>query len=223
MENAIKRALHADEAKEKKRQRKLAKGLPSTAPTPPLTVPGTPHSHSRRPSQEALRTATDAETQEQGQGIEQRELAVDPEKNEVVVTRRRWFGLLPAKKMDESIEKVRPSIRDINPLPTMWSLLKVPSNLIILCSSGALLLIIDDLALMNRITICCSVHHPLYRSRYPCSVSYSLRRGYGRGLMTVNYTTITRFMSVSSFSRLALDQSSGLLLAVNCRTWFCVV
>jgi len=128
MENAIKRAMHADEAKEKKRQRKLAKGLPSTAPTPPMTNPPTPGEYSRRTSQTTLHADTDGTRADP-------QLAIDPEKNQVVVTRRRWFGLLPAKK-EESHEKIRPSIRDINPLPTMLSLLKVPSNLIILCSSG---------------------------------------------------------------------------------------
>ena len=130
MENAIKRAMHADEAKDKRRQRKIARGLPSTAPTPPLTEPPTPGGHTRRASQATL----SAHLNEEGT-TEDKQLSIDPENNEVVVTRRRWFGLLPAKK-EETHEKIRPSIRDINPLPTMWSLLKVPSNLIILCSSG---------------------------------------------------------------------------------------
>lgn len=131
MGNAIKRAMHADEVNEKKRQRKLAKGLASSAPTPPMTNPPTPGEHTRRPSHSA---SLSAGTTLQGDELE---VDVDPEAAEVTVKRRRWFGLLPAKKMEETGHAdIRPSLRDINPLPTMWSLLKEPTNTIILCSSS---------------------------------------------------------------------------------------
>jgi hypothetical protein len=107
MQDAIKRAMHHDD----KRQRKLARGLASTAPTPPMT-PISPAT--RRPSAE--------------------QIVVDTEKNEVTV-KRRWLGLRKAEVTTEH-EHFRPSFRDVNPLPTMWRIFKRPTNLIILLSSG---------------------------------------------------------------------------------------
>ena len=63
---------------------------------------------------------------------------VDTEKKEVAV-QRRWLGL-PKPKVSTEHEPVRPSFRDVNPLPTMWSIFKRPTNLIVLLSSGGLAL-----------------------------------------------------------------------------------
>ncbi len=93
---------------DEKRQRKLARGLASNAPTPPMT-PG------RRPSTDHV--------------------AVDTEKDEVTV-QRRWYGLKKGKSEFTEHEAIRPTFRDVNPLPTMWSIFKMPTNLIILLCSG---------------------------------------------------------------------------------------
>jgi hypothetical protein len=136
MEHAIKRAMHQDEVKEQKRQRKLAKGLPSTAPTPPMTNPPTPGHHTRRASDTL---ATPVERGALDGSATEREVIVDTEKNEVVVKRRRWFGLRRNKSAvkGEEHEKIRPNWRDTNPLPTMFSIFKSPCNSLSLFASGA--------------------------------------------------------------------------------------
>lgn len=128
MEHAIKRAMHQDEAKEKKRQRKLAKGLSSAAPTPPVTNPPTPGHHTRRQSE----SAPAVETPTNGVSVD-----VDLEKDEVNVKRNRfgWRGKA-SRGEEEEHAKIKPSWRDINPLPTMWSIFKSPTNSLGLFSSG---------------------------------------------------------------------------------------
>ena len=124
--DAIKRAMHDDD----KRQQKLARGLASNAPTPPMTP-----AH-RRPSAEQVVLYT--------------------EKNEVAVETRRWLGLRKAEVTKEH-EAVRPSLRDVNPLPTMWSIFRRPTNLILLLSSGIFTKVYPQRArsLKHR-QVCCS-------------------------------------------------------------------
>jgi hypothetical protein len=167
MENAIKRAMHADEVNEKKRQRKLAKGLASTAPTPPATNPPTPGAHTRRHSHSVPLSAG---TTLHGGDVE---IDINRDAAEVTVKRRRWFGLLPAKQTEEETGHavIRPSLRDINPLPTMWSLLKEPTNAIILCSSSTISPSLIVLALTIRSALRCPVHYPLHCLGHSCCVS----------------------------------------------------
>jgi hypothetical protein len=125
MERAVKRAMAHDVSAEKKRAKKAALGLASTAATPATTTPGTPV---RRDSVGAERAAVGAGT---GTGPE---VMLDLEKEEVVVKRSWWrFG---RRGTEEQHETIRPSIRDVNPLPTMASIFKRPTNALILFSSG---------------------------------------------------------------------------------------
>lgn len=121
IEQAIKRAMHHDEAKEKKRQRKLAKGLSSSAPTPPATQP---------PSKPPTRRNSIESTEE---------IIVEPDRNEVTL-KHKWYdprGFRKTKTAEEHA-KVQPSIRDVNPFPTMLSIFRQPTNAVILFSSGEL-------------------------------------------------------------------------------------
>lgn len=121
----MKRAMAHDASAEKKRAKKAALGLASTAATPATTTPGTPV---RRDSVGAERAAVDA-----GTGASP-EVMLDLEKKEVVVKRSWWrFG---RRGTEEEHETIRPSIRDVNPLPTMASIFKRPTNALILFSSG---------------------------------------------------------------------------------------
>lgn len=127
MEHAIKRAMHHDEAKEKKRQRKLAKGLSSAAATPPATNPPTPGHQSRRQSHTAA-------------SGEEVSVDVDLERDEVTVKPKRrlfpWSKRPLRSEEEEEHANIKPSWRDINPLPTMWSIFKSPTNSLGLFSSG---------------------------------------------------------------------------------------
>ena len=114
----MKRALKHDESEEKKRQRKPSMGLPSTGPTPAMTP---------RPT-----SVDDAQAAFALPAAEK--VMVDTEKNEVTV-RRPWFGLRGSNATTEH-EDVRPTIRDVNPIPTMVSIFRRPTNAIVLASSG---------------------------------------------------------------------------------------
>jgi hypothetical protein len=94
-----------------KRQRKLSKGLASNAPTPPATGHATP----------AQRT----------------EVEIDTEKSEVIV-KRKWWRRNAKKEEVVGDEQFHPTLRDVNPFPTMWSIWKKPANLVILLASGTL-------------------------------------------------------------------------------------
>jgi hypothetical protein len=132
MERAVKRAMAHDASAEKKRAKKAALGLASTAATPATTTPGTPV---RRDS-----VGVDAEQGAVGVGSvgvgtgRDPEVMLDLEQKEVVVKRSWWrFG---RKRTEEEHETIRPSVRDVNPLPTMASIFKRPTNALILFSSG---------------------------------------------------------------------------------------
>jgi hypothetical protein len=121
MEGAIKRALHQTESQERKRQHKLSKGLSSTAPTPPATGQATP-SETRRGSLAATEKA--------------KMVDVDMERNQVVV-RSRWSPWnRTSKKENVGGDEFKPTLRDVNPFPTMWSIWKKPANFVILIASG---------------------------------------------------------------------------------------
>jgi hypothetical protein len=124
MERAVKRAIQHDEAKDKKRARKLSRGLSSTATTPPTTGFPSP-AGSRRGSIVDVTASSASDTTR---------VVVDEEKGEVIVKRRWWeFG---KKKVEEEHEKIRPGWRDINPFPTMWSIFHQPTNALSIFASG---------------------------------------------------------------------------------------
>jgi hypothetical protein len=132
MEDAIKRALHDEEAKERKRQRKLSQGLTSSMPTPLDTRPATPSNSQSRRSSHAQVKAHDGDAEKGRKRVD-----VDTEKNTVTVRRRLWMPWKQDVKMKvEGREEFKPSLRDVNPLPTMWSIWKKPANSVILVASG---------------------------------------------------------------------------------------
>lgn len=108
METAVRRAIHHDEAKERKRAKKAARGLPSNAPTPP----------------------TGLATPVEGEVIADVEMSAPKERKSRLA---RIFG---GKK--ESSDKIRPGWRDINPFPTMLSIFRRPTNAVVLGASGIL-------------------------------------------------------------------------------------
>jgi len=113
IERALKRALQHEQNYEKRRQRKIAKGLPSNAPTPPQT-PG------RRESTPAINTHA----------------VVDSEKDEVILYSRDWRYLGLKRRRVEEHQEIKPSFRDINPIPVMIVIFKKPTNAIVLLSSS---------------------------------------------------------------------------------------
>lgn len=59
-----------------------------------------------------------------------------------------WLFKKAKGKQDEEHEEVILTFADVNPFPAMWAILEVPSNLVILVSSGEFLLCL--LILMDR-------------------------------------------------------------------------
>lgn len=119
---ALKRELKHQAQLEKKRQRKLARGLASDAPTPATTAP-----QSRITSgivTPAFTEATDVEAGDGGKGQ-------GPSW---------WRRHTPAWKhrKDKEGAEYRPTLRDVNPLPVMISIWRVPSNTVVLICSGFL-------------------------------------------------------------------------------------
>lgn len=126
--DALKRELKAQAAAEKKRQRKLARGLASDAPTPATTAP-----HSRATSgaaTPAFTDATDVEAQEQEQ----------EQDGKAEQGPGWWRRHTPqwAHRKDREGAEYRPTLRDVNPLPVMISIWRVPSNTVVLVCSGFL-------------------------------------------------------------------------------------
>lgn len=121
--DALKRELKAQAAIEKKRQRKVARGLASDAPTPATTAP-----HSRATSGLATPAFTEATDVE----------AADGSKGEKGPSwwRRHTPNWLHRK--DKEGAEYRPTLRDVNPLPVMISIWRVPSNTLVLVCSGFL-------------------------------------------------------------------------------------
>lgn len=132
MERAVRRAILHDEAKEKKRARKAARGLASNAPTPPTT--GMPTPERRSSFVEPVSQAVDVDVEKAagtgaGTGAGKRKspfsrLGIN-------------FGSSGASG-DEDEEKIQPGWRDVNPFPTMWSIFHQPTNAVVLFASGIL-------------------------------------------------------------------------------------
>jgi hypothetical protein len=115
---AINRAIHQDEVNERKRKRKLARGLDSTAATPAATQPATPGHATPRVS---------------------REVDVDLEHDQVAVTRKRqWpWSKRKTETADAEHADIKLSIKDVNPFPPMWAVLHGRlDNIVVMLSSG---------------------------------------------------------------------------------------
>lgn len=125
--DALKRSLKAERHAEEKRQRKLAKGLSSNATTPAPTHPTTPISGAMTPvtAPGSIHEGSDADVDV--------ELAAEvPRKPRI-----RWPQWMPFVSNNES-DDIKPSFRDVNPIPTMISIFHSPTNAIVLVCSGLL-------------------------------------------------------------------------------------
>lgn len=118
--------MHTEQSREKKRQRKLAKGLSSSAATPAMT-PGHATPSTRRHS--------DPNTPV-GDADANAEIVVDAERGQVILYERDWKYLGFRKRQVSEEVEIRPSWRDINPLPVMATIFAKPTNAIVLLSSG---------------------------------------------------------------------------------------
>ncbi|WVQ99518.1 hypothetical protein IAU59_006654 [Kwoniella sp. CBS 9459] len=150
IKGAVKRA-EANERRKAKRQAKKANAVKVSQASRTLdTIPASPQG-SRRPSEDAdididIDNAHDAlpEPPTEMVGVELNPHGGADEKGQVKLrTRRKWFGLGHGlggdkSKKGESKEDIKLSLRDLNPIPTMVSVLKKPTNALILTASGLL-------------------------------------------------------------------------------------
>ena len=164
VQNAIKRAMHHEEVQERKR-RESAPGHSTSRRTSGLDLVGVTSSKSNEQSDLVSPSSTlrDAEpgllVAEHPQGldgpmpldngpalankispvanrnIDSADTGISIEHDKVKVNRRRWFGLWKPKVVS-SEAKIRPSLRDVNPLPSMWAIVKRPGNNLVLVGSG---------------------------------------------------------------------------------------
>lgn len=121
--DALKRELKHQAQLEKKRQRKISRGLTSDAPTPATTAP-----NSRMTSGVVTPAFTEATTDV--------EAATGKEDGSPSWWRRHTPAWMHRK--DKEGAEYRPTLRDVNPLPVMISIWRVPSNTVVLICSGFL-------------------------------------------------------------------------------------
>jgi hypothetical protein len=144
IKRAINRVLVHQQHEEKKRARKLKKGLSSRDPTPGTTVPPTPRTGTHTPQQleHGARTGkTDdmATPDRNNTGSAAKEaifkLAEPPQKQSFL----NRIGLNRQRSVQDGEEhvKIKLSITDVNPLPPMWAVLKKPNSLLAVFCSGA--------------------------------------------------------------------------------------
>lgn len=136
MERAVRRAIHQDEVRERKRARKAAKGLSSNAPTPPTTGLPTPD-YSRRgsfTSADAFHTnPSDAERAQVNSSDD-----ATPPKSTWISRLSPFAGRKHLSSGGGEAAKIQPGWRDVNPFPNMWSIFHQPTNAVILAASGIL-------------------------------------------------------------------------------------
>ncbi|WVW84132.1 hypothetical protein I302_106161 [Kwoniella bestiolae CBS 10118] len=138
LSNATKRAEHQlakKQLRREKRERKLAKPSAQLEDIPDISTPV----ESRRPSQEQIPTSTSALPSNLEVDVEKRPGFTHP--GEIAVktksqSRRNWYGRRII--VDEQDEQVKLSFRDLNPLPTMFSVVRKPANSVLLTASGIL-------------------------------------------------------------------------------------
>lgn len=135
---AIERAENRD-AKDLKRKAKLAKQsqVLDTIPATPDATPGNSPGNSRRPSAEAGGAAvTDTTLVDVTLSNDQKQTV--GRSGRIKVKMMKWlpFGAKEEKIQAENEVEFKPTFRDLNPLPSMALILKQPTNLLILTSSG---------------------------------------------------------------------------------------
>lgn len=152
---ALKRALAHHESAEKKRIKKIQRGLSSSDPTPGTTVPPTPTARTgfHTPAEGEEDTLVTSSTMDVKSGSAPTALSGTPtstnrlaheraiqdvEDMHPVMKRRNWkFWEKPnVTEHDENEIEIQLSLKDINPLPAMWHILKRPNNSLGVVCSG---------------------------------------------------------------------------------------
>lgn len=171
---AIRRALAHDEHAQKKRDKKMRKGLTSSDPTPGTTVPPTPRTGAHTPESEREGSLNgeerDAEagvmdgvivdTANGGGGLVAQKVEVNMNAKTVAVQRiakkpsRRmpWARVKSVDANGEEHAKIKLSLADVNPVPAMWAILKKPGNLLAVISSGLLFAVQYTVAFTAAVT-----------------------------------------------------------------------
>lgn len=134
---ALKRALAHHESQEKKRIKKLNKGLSTSDQTPGTTVPPTPVTRT------GFHTPVIQEEDKCPTPVSQDVLAKEKalqsaEDMQPVMKRRHWkfWKKRRAAENEENEIEIQLSLKDANPLPAMWHILKRPNNLLGVVCSG---------------------------------------------------------------------------------------
>lgn len=162
-QRAIKRALVKQEHDERKRLRKLEKGLRSGDVTPGTTVPPTPKagtSNGGTPQEVEIdakdRNATDNDPEKTAVptpisastiippnpkpidhikvDLENKDIAIRSEKR--ILSQRLPWNKRKTAVVEEEHEKVKLTLADVNPGPAMWQIVKKPNNVLAILSSG---------------------------------------------------------------------------------------
>jgi hypothetical protein len=150
---ALKRALAHHESKEKKRIKKFSKGLSTSDPTPATTVPPTPATRTgfhtpdmqeedtlvQSSRSDVARNLPGETTTPPYEDIVAKERAFRSVEDMQPVMKRRhwkfWKERKAAENEDNEIE-IQLSLKDANPLPAMWHILKRPNNFLGVVCSG---------------------------------------------------------------------------------------
>ncbi len=166
VKRAIKRVMVQKEHDEKKRARKLRKGLTSTDVTPATTVPPTPRTGAQTPARSivASRNESISAPLDPAHYLGDATEAVYLTEKASTNGPRGVFRLFGKRKAQvtatgEEHVAVKLSITDVNPLPPMWSVLKQPNNLLAVLCSGMFDSTGRSLATdRGDLQVCCSQH-----------------------------------------------------------------
>ncbi|WVR06869.1 hypothetical protein IAU60_003905 [Kwoniella sp. DSM 27419] len=136
-QKAIKGAVKRAEAHERRKARQIAKkaaSQPSALATIPASPTETPAATPRASMIDAAGGLEDVSVDINHDHVSR--IKGDKVAGQVKVKTRRWFGR--RRVTSEESEPVKLSLRDLNPLPTMASVLKRPTNMLVLTASGLL-------------------------------------------------------------------------------------
>lgn len=150
---ALKRALAHHESKEKKRIKKITRGLSTSDPTPATTVPPTPATRTgfHTPVEDEDDTLVKSSRSDvagnlSGQSgmppyadVVAKERALqNVEDMHPVMKRRHWkfWKKRKSTEHDDNEIEIQLSLKDANPLPAMWHILKRPNNALGVVCSG---------------------------------------------------------------------------------------
>lgn len=162
-------------AKDLKREIKLAKQsqVLDTIPATPDATPGASPGSSRRPSAETGgRMMTDTTLVDVTLNNDQKQTAGKSGKVKVKMMKWLPFGTKKEKIQAEDEVEFKPTFRDLNPLPSMALILKRPTNLLILISSGercSFFISNQSINLPVNVSLefLCSIYHRLHSINYP--------------------------------------------------------